>query len=168
MKKAFLLCILISLITLQVKAQDTALVRQRASVLAQAMLKSDYSTIIDNTYPKAIQLAGGKEKMIEYINKFAGQMKEIGMSFDEISMGTPGKFYRTGNEIYCLVPENITFKTQQGRILSHSSLLGISQDNGKSWTFLDINNSSRANLKLIIPNINPGLEIPKATTEQVP
>jgi len=167
-KTLLLLCSFMGLFIIHVNAQDTTLVKQRANLLAQAMIKGDYPTIINNTYPKAIQMAGGKEKMIQLISTSIEQMKGMGLSFDAISMGTPGKFYKAGTEIHCLVPENITFKTPQGRLLSHSNLLGISEDSGKSWTFLDVNNSSREKLKLILPNINPDLQIPKATVEQIP
>jgi hypothetical protein len=46
--------------------------------------------------------------------------------------------------------------------------LGISSDDGKSWTFLDLNNSSTDKVKQILPNFNPDLKLPVITTEQLP
>ncbi|WP_183558081.1 hypothetical protein [Mucilaginibacter sp. SP1R1] len=148
-------------------AQDTTVVRNQANVLAQAMIKGDYETVINNTYPKAVQMGGGTEKMLKLIYLGIGQLKSAGISFEAISIGEPGKFYNAGDEIHCLVPENITLKTPKGRILSHSNLLAISNDGGKNWTFLDLNNSNTIRIKQLLPNFNPELKIPPATTEQL-
>jgi hypothetical protein len=160
--------LVIFMLPLTLHAQDTTIIKHQANVLSQAMMKGDYQTIVNNTYPKAVQMAGGKEKMLELINSGISQIQSMGISFEAISTGAPGKFYKAGTEIHCLVPENITFKTPNGRILSHSNLLGISSDDGKSWTFLDLNNSSTDKIKQILPNFNPDLKLPVITTEQLP
>lgn len=166
MKNIFrLLIILILPLTLQ--AQDAALVKQKAKALAMAMVKSDYKTIIDNTYPKAVEAAGGKEKLYTSIGTDLANMKKQGIAFESASIGNPGKFYKAGAETHCLIPEDITAKVPSGRIIVHSHLLGVSKDNGKSWTFLDLNNFNAQKVKQLIPNFNPALVIPATTTEQL-
>jgi hypothetical protein len=164
MKKIFRLLIII-LSPLALHAQNPALVKQQATLMAQSMTKGDYKGIVDYTYPKAVQMAGGKEKMTVMIGTAMQQMKAAGISFESITVGTPGKFYKAGKEIHCLLPETIVMTSSKGRMAMHSNLLAVSGDGGKSWSFLDMNNSTADKVKQLIPNFNPALKIPPATTE---
>jgi hypothetical protein len=164
MKKIFRLLIII-LSPLALHAQNPALVKQQATLMAQSMTKGDYKGIVDYTYPKAVQMAGGKEKMTVMIGTAMQQMKAAGISFESITVGTPGKFYKAGKEIHCLLPETIVMTSSKGRMAMHSNLLAVSGDGGKSWSFLDMNNSTADKVKQLIPNFNPALKISPATTE---
>ncbi|MEO3404679.1 hypothetical protein AAFN85_12305 [Mucilaginibacter sp. CAU 1740] len=164
MKKIFGL-ILIGLLPLMLHAQNPAVVKQQANAMAQSMIKGDYKTIVNYTYPKAVQLAGGKEKMINLIATGVQQMKNASITFESVTVGDPGKFYKAGNEIHCLLPENLIMSSPKGRLAMHSHLLAVSSDGGKNWSFLDMNNSSTDKVRQLIPNFNPELKIPAATTE---
>lgn len=136
-------------------------------MVAKAMIAGDYKTLVNYMYPKAVQMGGGKEKMIALVTNGMQQMKTQGITFESVKVDAPGKFYKAGTEIHCLLPETIILQLPNARIASHSSMLGISSDGGKSWSFLDMNNSSAAQVKQILPNFNPDLQIPKATTERL-
>jgi hypothetical protein len=164
MKKVFRLLIII-LSPLALHAQNPVVVKQQATLMAQSMTKGDYKNIVNYTYPKAVQLAGGKEKMTAMISTAMQQMKTAGISFESITVGDPGKFYTAGKEIHCLLPETIIMASKQGRMAMHSNLLAVSGDGGKSWSFLDMNNSTADKVKQLIPNFNPALKIPAATTD---
>lgn len=153
--------ILILLLPVSLFAQNPAVVQKQANVVANALLKSDYKTIIDHTYPKAVALGGGKEKMLAMMSAGINQMKSQGFSFEKITIGAPGKFYKAGAEIHCLVPESIIMKTSQGRFLAKSNLLCISKDGGKNWDFLDMNRGTINSVKNIFPNFNSSLIIPE-------
>jgi hypothetical protein len=164
MKKVFRL-LLIILSPMALHAQNPVVVKQQATLMAQSMTKGDYKSIVNYTYPKAVQMAGGKEKMTGMISTAMQQMKAAGISFESVSVGTPGKFYKAGKEIHCLLPETIVMASPKGRMAMHSNLLAVSGDGGKSWSFLDMNNSTADKVKQLIPNFNPDLKIPPATTE---
>jgi hypothetical protein len=158
---------IILLLPLTLHAQDTALVKRQANVLAQAMIAGDYKTIINHTYPKAIQMSGGKENMINVVSKGMDQMKAQGMIFESATVGTPGKFYKAGKEIHCLIPETLVIKLPSARVATHSHILAISADGGKNWSFLDVNSANHDKLKMLLPNLNPAMVIPKSTTEKL-
>jgi hypothetical protein len=159
--------LLILLMPLASRAQDTAMVKNQANMVAKATIAGDYKTLVNNTYYKAVQMAGGKEKMIALVTESIKQMKTQGITFESAKVDAPNKFYKAGNEIHCLLPESIIMQLPSARIVSHSSMLGISSDGGKTWSFLDLNNASVVHLKQILPNFNPELQIPKATTERI-
>ena len=143
--------------------QNPAVVKQQANVVGQALLKSDFKTVVAHTYPKAVNLGGGKEKLVQLMTAGINQMKAQGFAFEKITIGQPGKFYKAGNEIHCLVPEQLIMKTRRGRMAASSNLLAVSDDNGKNWSFLDLNQGSISNLKTLFPNFNSNLVIPKPT-----
>lgn len=145
-------------------AQDPAIVKRQAEVVAKALLNSDFKTVIAHTYPKAINnLGGGKEKTLQMMTTGINQMKAQGLSFEKVTIGQPGKFYKAGAEIHCLVSEQIIMKTAKGRMAATSNLLAISNDGGKNWTFLDMNRNSINAVTQLFPNFNHNLIIPEPT-----
>ena len=160
--KAFKLIILL-LLPLSVFAQDTGLVKRQANGVAKALLNNDFKTVIAGTYPKAVEIAGGKEKLLNMMAAGMSQMKAQGFSFQKVTIGSPGKFYKAGTEIHCLLPETIIMKTSRGLMSAKSNLLAISGDKGKSWTFMDLNQRAISSIKTLFPNFNKNLVIPQPT-----
>jgi hypothetical protein len=152
---------LLFILPLQLYAQDAALVKRQANVVATALMASDYKTVINNTYPAAVEIGGGKEKMLKMMTAGINQMKAQGFAFEKVTVGMPSKFYKAGSEIHCLIPETIIMKTSGGRMAAKSNLLGISKDGGKSWSFLDLNQGTMRSIKQLFPNFNSNLVIPQ-------
>ena len=148
-------------------AQGNLALTTQANTVAMAVVKGDYSTVIDYMYPKVVMMGGGKAKMLQLMTTGMGQMKAQGMSFLNASVGTPGKFYKAGTEIHCLVPEIVNMKTPGGTFAMHSNLLAISKDKGKNWTFIDLNKNTIAQLPKLLPHFNKDLKIPAPTMPMV-
>jgi hypothetical protein len=151
------------IIPVQLFAQDTAVVKRQAAVVANAVVHNNYKIIVDYMYPKAIQMAGGRAQILSLMQKGMDEMKAQGVTIENALIGSPGKFYKAGTEIHCLVPEVITMKMPQGRLTTASNLLAISRDGGKSWTFLDLNRSTIRLIPKMFPHFNPKLTIPEPT-----
>jgi hypothetical protein len=160
MKLAFKI-ILLLVLPISLFAQDAAVVKRQANVVAKALLNSDFKTVIDHTYPKAVEIGGGKVKMLQMMSTSINQMKAQGFSFEKITIGQPGKFYKAGTQVHCLVPEQLIMKTSRGRMAASSNLLAVSNDQGKSWSFLDLNKGTINSIKTLFPNFNTNLVIPQ-------
>ncbi|MBK0378622.1 hypothetical protein [Mucilaginibacter segetis] len=145
------------------RAQDTLLVKMQANRLAEATFKGDYNTVIDLTYPKLIELSGGRGALQKLITEKMAGLKKQGIVEFNGSVGSPGKFFRAGDQLHCLIPEMIILKSVTGHYVAHSYLLGISSDNGKSWTFLDVGNMPDNVLHRLLPNFNKELIIPESS-----
>jgi len=142
-------------------AQDPAVVKRQADVVGKALLNSDFKTVVAHTYPKAVSIGGGKEKLVQMMTAGINQMKAQGFAFEKVTIGQPGKFYKAGTEIHCLIPEQLIMKTARGRMAASSSLLAVSSDGGKNWSFLDMNQGTINSVKQLFPNFNSNLVIPK-------
>jgi hypothetical protein len=149
------------LLPVTLHAQDTAVVKKQANIVAKAIIAGNYSTVISYMHPKIVQMAGGKDKILHMMTTGMQQMKAQGVTFQSATIGSPGKFYKAGTEIHCLVPENITMKVGGSTLHSQSNLLAVSRDKGKTWSFTDLNKNTIAAIPKLFPNFNKALVIPE-------
>lgn len=140
--KHTLLLILFAIITYNVNAQDTAVVKNEVTIMLNAMLRNDMGPLADFTHPRIIASMGGSEKAILAMN-----------------IGKIGEFYSKENKVYCVIPHDITLNTEDGYFSSNSSILGISQDQGKTWKFVSAGNIGHNKLKILFPELPDGLEV---------
>jgi hypothetical protein len=141
-------------------AQDTTALKKQASRFANATFNSDHKLVIDLTYPKLVELSGGRDSMQKLIVERIASLKKQGVMSFEGSVGSPGPFIKAGTQIHCLLPETIMLNMFNGRYVTRSYLLAISDDKGKSWTFMDVGKMPVEVLHKLLPNYNNGLVIP--------
>ncbi|MBD1394441.1 hypothetical protein [Mucilaginibacter glaciei] len=145
-------------------AQSKVALKKQANIVVNAIMASDYNTVVNYTYPKVIEMSGGKQKLVQLLTAGMNQMKAGGMSIKSAAVGEPGKFYKAGSEIHCLVPQSIRVATATSSIVGNSNLLAVSRDGGKNWTFLDLNKNTIQAIPKIFPNFNKDLKIPEPKT----
>jgi hypothetical protein len=161
--KTLLKTFLITILPVFACAQDTTVVKHQAQLVADASLNGNYNVVASHTYPKIIEGIGGKDKMAATVKEAFAIMKAQGISIESATIGSPGKFYKAGTEIHCLVPEKMVLTTSNGKIVNSAYLLAISKDGGKYWYFLDINRSTYKLIPKLFPNFNKDLVIPEPT-----
>lgn len=142
-------------------AQDTVSLKKQVNMVANALMDGDYNTLVKHIYPRFLQLSGGKEKVLQMLAKGNDQLKAMGGSVQSVSVGSPGKFYKAGNETHCLIPEYTRVKLGNGSIVNRGNLLAITSNKGKKWYFLDLNRNTIALLPKLFPNFNKELIIPR-------
>ncbi|MBV4358993.1 hypothetical protein [Pinibacter aurantiacus] len=147
----------------QVKDEDTLLniMQQQAMKMAQALLKEDYRAFTKFTYPKLVQISGGYNEMATLIEKEISGMKKQGFKIDDIKVDSPSHIFRNGKELQCTVLQHLYMTVQSKKVMSTSSLIAFSSDNGLNWTFLDANNKPIETIKKIAPNLSSQIVIPK-------
>jgi hypothetical protein len=162
MKKLTLLFVLMSIYTCLIAQDHKAKIKQTAQLLLAATLKEDYSTTLDYTYPKFLQLHGGKDSVLNTIKEGLRKMEEQNMKLviESGHFGEPSDEVKVDSLIYCVIPEKLRIKINGSTYITTSSLIGISSDNGNSWTFLE--GASRLGLKSLLPGIDK-LNIPDDT-----
>lgn len=146
-----------------VKAQDTTVVRNAAIIMSNALLKNDLGVLADYTHPKILEAVGGKAKMIALVKASIAVIEARGLTFRSFSIGKIGEFYSDGKDLYCVVPQKILMNTKGGYVSSLSSVLGISEDEGKTWKFVSAGNIGRERLEAIFTGLPDGLDISPQT-----
>lgn len=141
---------------------EIGVIKQQAMETARAVQMQDYETLISHTYPKVIEIVGGRDKMISILKKGNEELGQQGITFDEFIIGAPSQTVAAGDEIHCLVPQTVFMKKtgEKYRIKSETVLIGISKDEGKHWYFVDAVNLNMKNVKTVLPNYNTDLILP--------
>ena len=140
---------------------DTARVEERARALGKAFLDADWAKVADATHPRVIELAGGRDKMIEVVETGMKQIKAQGFSFTAYKVGTAQAPVAGGKTTYVVVPTSLEIAGPGSRIVTDSYLLGVSGDGGKTWAFADgAGLSDPAKRKAVFPDLPEGLKLP--------
>jgi hypothetical protein len=111
--------------------------RAQAKRCADAMIARDYSTVVELTHPKVVEMVGGQTKMIRLLGDGNRQMNGDGMSFESATVSAPTAKAVGKSRTYVIVPQQIILKTPTGRIQQDSFLLGTTTDDGQTWKFVD-------------------------------
>ena len=152
---------LLMLIALSSSAQgEKEIIYAEAKKLADAILAGDFETVVDYTHPNLLEKMGGRQAMLQTLEVGLLQMEQNGLGFDQVEIGQPKKIYRTGEELFALVPQTLDMKAPDGRIRTKSHLLAISPDNGATWYFLDTAQLDNERALQLLPKFNPDLKIP--------
>ena len=141
--------------------QQLAALKTQANAMANAIKKQDYKTVIKMTNPKIVAAGGGEAKMMEELNKGIGMMKAKGMniSINNVSLGVPSAFIKVDKQLQCTVPDKIDIKMIGGTVSTNSTLIALSDDNGKTWNFIDAMGKNVATIKQVIPTLSDKLII---------
>jgi hypothetical protein len=124
-------------------------------------LNKDYDVVVAQTHPRIVALMGGKESMIITLTRGMAEMRASGSEFSEVTIGTPETPRKTGAWLTSIVPERAVIKVKNGKLLVESVLLGISEDEGKRWTFIDLGAVSREDFKTSFPELAGTIALPE-------
>lgn len=116
--------------------------------------------MVDLTYPKVIEAAGGRDKMIAALDKGMKEMESEGVSVLSSTAGAPIQVVHVQKWIYAVVPTNLKVKAKDGVFRTESSMIGVSSDQGAHWTFIDAGGKDHTQLKSYLPAPADTLKLP--------
>ena len=132
----------------------------QAQEVNDAFRRRDFGRMIDLTYPKVIEAAGGRDKMIAALAKGIKEMEAEGVVVLSSTAGTPTQVLQISGWIYAVVPTTLKVKAQDGIFQTDSSMIGLSSDHGGNWTFIDAGGKDHTQLKSMLPARADKLELP--------
>jgi hypothetical protein len=141
-------------------ATQSRQIKQQAEKMGQLFVKGDFKAFIKFTYPKLVELMGGEQAAIGLFTKSLKDMEADGVTLKSITIGEPSAVINYNNELQCIVPEILEMKVPNGRLVSESSLVGVSTDGGKSWYFIDASGKDIKTMNGALPNLSTDLVLP--------
>ena len=126
----------------------------RANELSDALEHKDYAKVVDLTYPKVIEYAGGREKLLTAMTNELKTMEAEGVQIISSKPSAPSQFVHDSGGIYAVVPITSKFKAKDGIFQVEGSLIAISADAGQNWTFIDATGKDQVELKKLLPNVD--------------
>jgi hypothetical protein len=140
----------------------SALVKKKAEEISQAVVKGDYAKLADLTYPKVVELMGGREKMIAAVETGMQKLKDEGFVLQSVTVDEPSEFQSEGTNTFSIVRTTMEMTAPGGKVVTKSYLLGISADGGKAWTFVDGNGlDTKEKRDKVLPKLPEKLELPE-------
>lgn len=126
----------------------------RAQELTEALGRKDYEKVIDLTYPKVVEVGGGREKLLAAMTEEVKSMESEGVEIISSNASAPTQIVHDTGGIFAVVPVTSKVKAQEGTFQTEGSLIGISTDGGQSWTFVDASGKDLTELKKVLPNLD--------------
>jgi hypothetical protein len=147
----------------ELKTEDVKVeeIKARAEEISNSFIRGDYQKFVDLTYPKLVELMGGREKMISSVEQQMQQMKAQGIDFASTSVDAPREVVPAGPQLFAIVPYSLKMKTPEGVITQQSYLLAISNRDSLKWTFIDVTDLNEAQLKAVVPGAVGKVAFPK-------
>lgn len=134
----------------------------QANELNEALLRKDLDRFLELTHPKVVELGGGREKMRATLKTQLEQTEAEGVKVLASSIGNPTQVIHDAGSIYAVMPNTLKVKAQSGTFQTESTLIGISNDSGANWTFVDASGKDDGELKKVLPAVADKLKVPTA------
>ncbi len=150
--------------------QQITTVKAQARIFADATIKKDYPivmkyTIID-AMPKARLNVMTEDHVLKILQTADSQREKQGVAIKSIRFGNVLSMVRVNFEFECTLEQITETKMQVGRIISKSTLLALSKDNGVSWKFADATGRTKEEMRSLIPRLSDGLIFAKVERQQ--
>jgi hypothetical protein len=132
----------------------------QAQEVNDAFRRRDFARMVDLTYPKVIEAAGGRDKMIAALAKGMKEMEADGVSVMSSTAEAPIQIVQVAQWTYAVVPTTLKVKARDGIFKTESSMIGVSSNRGASWTFIDAGGKDHTQLKSFLPAPADALKLP--------
>ncbi len=141
-------------------ADAERMVKDQARAACDALVRGDLEKFIGWTHPKLVQAMGGREQLLAILKDGQRDLARQGIQLVSASIQPPVELARGGSQRFAVVPYDLEMTVPDGRVLSRTWLLGVSADDGQTWTFVDGGNLNRDSVRRLFPEFPAGLAIP--------
>ena len=118
-------------------ADPAAEAPRQAQLMLSAMLRGDYASAVEFSYPPAVEAIGGREKAIAGIRRYFKGVEDEGGKWYSVTAERATQVITEGGTMYAVVPTKIGLKVRGYDRSGTSFVLGFSGDEGKTWKFVD-------------------------------
>lgn len=119
-----------------------------------AQNRKDEEKIFSLTYPKVIEIEGGRQSFLDKINGSLNSAKDFAYL-----AGKPAQIIDTEGKIFAVIPVSTKQRVADGWKFSREVVIAVSEDKGRGWTFADVTDLEKR--KLIFPTAIDKLQIPE-------
>lgn len=126
----------------------------------EAYLEKDFKTFTAMTVPSIVEVAGGEEVMVKVSKEQYETMVSAGMEFVSITPNKPSKIMLAGEDLHAILPQRVVTKIGDAEYARVSYYLASSNDEGSTWTFVDLEPYDAESIKTYVPSFTGELEIP--------
>ena len=166
MNKQFLTFLFLSIFCIANAQQaiDESTIRVNIKVHTDSMtnyfLKKDIKSYLTFTYKPMIKLTGGLEKIRTDLENELKSFENEGFAISSLKYEDISKFIYTKKQIQCTIIENSEYLGTGLKMKLKSTIIAISEDQGKTWKFIDPFGMSLKQLRIYLPELSEEIILP--------
>ncbi len=158
--KSLILTVLLAASSIAWGQDAASTVQQEARKCVNALLTGNYEAFVAYNHPRVVTASGGKDAMVTMMKHGTEELRLQGTTIEDAKIGQPDKPQKIGDWLVSLVPEHIRMKVTGGHLDQDSYLLGISEDDGKHWTFTDVGPMTKESFAESFPELAGKITLP--------
>jgi len=141
-------------------------IKKHAEICSAAQLSMDFDKILPYVPKKMLEMIGGEDVLKTRVAQGNAELHRRGVKIDSAVIGTPAAPQEFDGVLVSLVPMTTNLTTPQGKLVSTSHMIAISEDKGASWDFLDTATVNEEKLGTLYPALKGKVKIPGATARK--
>lgn len=165
MRKLLLSVLAMCLMAVSYAQEPLKAARLQAQAAQDLLLNKDYKGFTQYVCPGLIKIFTTRDSLVKVTKQGVEQMEADGYKITKATIKEPFSLQTIGKEMQCLVPYTLYISAPGHTMELDSHMLGISQDKGANWTFLEIADRDRETVKMLIPTLSAKIVLP---TKQQP
>jgi len=154
-------------INLYSQTKDDAL--RDAKITSKATLEMEFETVLKHSLPAVVDMMGGKDAALNILTSTFDGMKTQGFVFEKADIISVSDIVEEQGQYRCFIEGFNQMKMSGQRIKNKSYLLGIYNDSGNYWWFIEAKQlKNKAMVDQILPDFKTSLEIPEDDMQMEP
>ena len=133
-------------------------VQQLAQQCCDATVTGNYEAVADLTFPKIIEMIGGREKMVEAMR--SDLSRSDSPKLVAMVAGTPLPIGEFPGYKFTFVPTATTVSFGSRALRRQTHMLALSADDGVTWHFISGNKQSHDRIRALVPEFPSTIELP--------
>jgi hypothetical protein len=140
-----------------------------ATRLVTCMKALDATCANSLTYTRVFEEHGiTRDKLDQAVTNLYQQIKSVHGAYSRLDLNAPWKPFVTRGRTYIFIPYSGLIKSPTRNVSTTSFFIGVSEDTGNNWKFIDGQKVAPGNINIIIPGYNGGPIPPQALSELPP
>ncbi len=157
----FFYVLFLTLMTMTSFGQIEAL-KADAKTYVNAVVYKNFDQMVAYTHPNIITLGGGNEMTMKTIVEERKSVDAQAITYISGDVSDPTDIINSGGELHSIITQEIVMEINGKKFKSFTNLLAASLDNGKTWSFVNLDHYDKESLKVFVPRFDPDMVIPEA------
>lgn len=126
----------------------------------KAIVGGNVDAILETVHPNIMEMGGGEDFLRKDVIADLEAFKNSGVDYTTATANDPSESYQVDRETFYLVPVEWTATLGTNTYKSTQHVLASTEDEGDSWSFINISKFSAKNLAVYIKGFDETIEFP--------